>query len=200
MQLVNSPNRHLMWYIHSILVLEKTVAMKWNDFSPFTLKTSLVFLTPELFPCSVLNPTAAAMTPTLLLRSHRELLTQSSAIKGGGNYYGIRQGYCYSSLEVKSLGSRWMVFSWPWKQVHARTAWLLMTPVRVKLMNPNHQINRGINRCVLAGLPVLQQKQQKEQANNSNRYSSFIIHTSLELNIFSSNTEAHTRSSTKEPY
>lgn len=44
----NSPNRRCV-----ISVLEKkkkTVAVKRNDFSPYILQTSLIFLTLELFP------------------------------------------------------------------------------------------------------------------------------------------------------
>lgn len=113
--------------------------MKWNDFSPFTLQTSLPFLIPELFPHSALNPTFAAMT----LLFSRPTVIAHTIINGECNYCCIRQGYHYSSLEVKSLGSGERFSVDP--EASTCKVSLLMTPVREKLNNPNNQINRGNN-------------------------------------------------------
>lgn len=59
---------------------------------------------------SVLNSTCAAVT----LLFSCPTVNPHTVINGECNYYCIRQGYYYSSLEVKSLNSEQMVFCWPW--------------------------------------------------------------------------------------
>lgn len=46
------------------------------------------------------------MTLTLLLRFYSELLIEPPVIRGEYNYFCIRQGYHYFSLQVKSPGPR----------------------------------------------------------------------------------------------